>query len=255
MLNVSNIQHFSVGDGDGIRTTVFFKGCNLKCPWCHNPETISFSKTLMRYPKLNITEMCGKEMTTLEVFKEVMEDKDYYLESGGGVTFSGGEVMICADKAIELARCIKNENISLFCDTAGCVNYTAFEKLNPYVDTYLFDFKTASKEKYKEIIGGDLSLVVENIKHLLNDGKDVRIRIPLIPDFNIDSDSISDICKALKGIGVKKVDLLPFHRMGSGKYEAMGIEYKYKDTKPLDKTSLKNIKNQYSEYFKVNIEH
>ena len=254
MLNIANIQHFSLHDGDGIRTTIFFKGCNLKCPWCHNPETISCTPTQMNYPKLGKTEICGKNMTVSEVFKEVMDDKDYYVESGGGVTFSGGEVMLYADKVVELAKLIKGEGISLFCDTAGCVRYEEFEKLNPFVDTYLFDFKTGSEEKYKEVCGGDLTLVKENICRLIKDGKKVRVRIPLIPDFNIDSKSIDDICKILLSINVSTVDLLPFHRLGSGKYEAIGIEYKYKDTLPIDKSELENIKEQYSKYFKVKVE-
>lgn len=255
LLNISNIQHFSVGDGDGIRTTVFFKGCNLRCPWCHNPETIPFEETKLYYPKLNKTEICGKKLTASEVFKEIMEDKDYYFESGGGVTFSGGEVMLQAEGATELAKLVKQEELSLFIDTAACVAYTAFEKLNPYVDTYLFDFKTASAEKYRKIIGGDLELVKENFRRLCRDGKNVRIRIPLIPDFNTDSDSIVDICKSLNDCNVKKVDLLPFHRMGSGKYEAMGMEYLYKDTAPIEKACLEKIKNQFSNYFTVSIEH
>lgn len=254
LLNISNIQHFSVGDGDGIRTTVFFKGCNLRCPWCHNPETIPFEETVMNYPKPGKTEICGKKMSASEVFTEIEEDKDYYLESGGGVTFSGGEVMLQADGAAQLAELIKNDGISLFADTAGCVNYNAFEKLNPFVDTYLFDFKTASKGKYREVIGGDLSLVQSNIERLLADGKDVRIRIPLIPDFNTDNESTDGICKALESLNVKRVDLLPFHRMGSGKYKAMGLNYLYKDTLPQDKAFLEKIKEQYAGFFEVKTE-
>ena len=255
MLNIANIQHFSIGDGNGIRTTVFFKGCNLRCPWCHNPETNSCTPTLMQYPKLKKNEICGKMMTVSEVFEEIMADKDYYTESGGGVTFSGGEVMLYADKAVELAKLIKNEGISLFCDTAGCVEYNEFKKLNPYIDTYLFDFKTASKEKFKNICGGDLNLITENIINLISDEKNVIIRIPLIPGFNTDNDSINAICKTLTNMNVKEVNLLPFHRMGSGKYEAMGIEYMYKDTLPLKKNEVENIKSQYSKYFKVTVYH
>lgn len=254
MLNISNIQHFSVGDGDGIRITVFFKGCNLRCPWCHNPETIDFEKVTLNYPKLDKTEICGKKMSVSEIFKEVLEDRDFYVESGGGVTLSGGEVMLQAKALPELLKLIKEEEISVFIDTAGCVPYQAFEEINEYVDTYLFDFKTASEKKYAEIVGGNLTLVKENIKGLIADGKNVRIRIPLIPDFNIDIKSVEEICNALKKLGITQVDLLPFHRMGIGKYEALSKEYTYKNTELIDKETLKRIKQQYSEYFEVKIE-
>ena len=253
MLNISNIQHFSVGDGDGIRTTVFLKGCNLRCPWCHNPEAIPFEVVTLNYPKLDKIETCGKKMTAEEVFEEILEDKAFYEESDGGVTLSGGEAMLQANRTVELLKLVKQAGITVFVDTAGCIPYSEFEKINKYVDAYLFDFKTASEEKYKAI-GGDVSLVKNNIKNLIADKKDVRIRIPLIPDFNIDDISIHNICKALKEIGITKVDLLPFHRMGSGKYEALGKEYKYKNTELIDKETLKRIKEQYSEYFEVKIE-
>ena len=124
---VTDIQHFSVGNGAGIRTTVFFKGCNLRCPWCHNPETVPFAQTELFYPHLGKREICGKEMSVNEVLSELLEDKDYYIESGGGVTFSGGEVMLQVDRAVELAKLLQQEDISLIVDTAGNVPYTFFE--------------------------------------------------------------------------------------------------------------------------------
>ncbi len=253
ILNIANIQHFSVGDGPGIRTTVFFKGCNLRCPWCHNPETIPFGKTLLSYPHLGKTETCGKELTVEEVLREVLEDRDFYEESGGGVTLSGGEVMLSADKAALLAEALHEEGVSVFVDTAGCVPYGEFRKMNPFTDCYLFDFKTPFPEKYKKI-GGNLSLITDNIKRLISDGMNVRIRIPLIPDFNTDEESVRKTAIILREIGVKNVDLLPFHRTGSGKYEAMGKPYVYKDTKPPEKSVIADTENEFSKYFTVRTE-
>ena len=251
---ITDIQHFSVGNGSGIRTTVFFKGCNLRCPWCHNPETVPFTQTKLFYAHLHKTEICGKEMSVTEVVAELMEDKDYYVESGGGVTFSGGEVMLQVDGALELAKLLKQEGISLIVDTAGNVPYEFFQKINPYTEEYLYDFKTGSPEKMQAVIGGNMERITGNLKKLLKEEKQVRVRIPMIPDFNTSMEDVREICMRLQEIGVTEVDLLPFHRMGSGKYEAMGLEYLYKDTKPMSNKQAEEIAALYTPYFKVNIE-
>ncbi|MBQ3151632.1 MAG: radical SAM protein [Clostridia bacterium] len=253
LLNIANIQHFSVGDGPGIRTTVFFKGCNLRCPWCHNPETLSFEKTRLSYPHLDKTEWCGEMKTVEDVLSQVLEDKDFYDESGGGVTLSGGEVMLSADGASVLAKRLCEEGVSVYIDTAGCVPYSRFLKLNDFSDGYLFDFKTPFADKYTSI-GGDLETVCSNIKSLIKDNKKIIIRIPLIPGFNTDAESVNMSCKILSELGADEVSLLPFHRTGSGKYQAMGKSYSYKDTKPLDSKITEEIKAEFSKYFNVKVE-
>ena len=192
-------------------------------------------------------------MTEAEILCEVLEDKDYYVESGGGVTLSGGEAMLPADELVALVALLKKNDVSTLIDTAGCVPYTSFEKINPYVCGYLFDFKTADEQKYKEI-GGDLSLVSENIIKLREEGMQVTIRIPLIPGFNTDADSKEAICMHLKKMGIEHVDLIPFHRLGSAKYEAMGLVYPYKDQKPFDADELCEIENTYKQYFSIKTE-
>lgn len=253
MLNISNIQHFSVGDGEGIRTTVFLKGCNLRCPWCHNPENLCKEPTILHYKATGKDETLGQLIPEEEVLSELLEDKDFYCESNGGVTFSGGEAMLQASELVSLARLLKESGVSVLVDTAGCVPYASFQILNPFVTGYLFDFKTADGDQYREI-GGDLGLVVENITRLLKDGKAVRIRIPLIPGFNTSPRSTQAICERLQDIGIKHVDLLPFHRLGSAKYEAMGLEYAYQTQQPLTKEELGKIEAIYKTYFSVKIE-
>jgi pyruvate formate lyase activating enzyme len=253
LLNISNIQHFSTGDGEGIRTTVFFKGCNLRCPWCHNPENLSAAPSVMRYKAIDKTETLGKKVEIEDILPELLEDKDFFLQSGGGVTLSGGEVMLQADDVAVLVKKLNEYGISVLIDTAGCVPYKEFEKLNPLVQGYLFDFKTANVQNYREI-GGDLETVTQNITRLISDGANVQVRIPLIPHFNTDADSILEICKHLKTIGIGEVELLPFHRLGSAKYEALGLDYQYKNYEVLSKDKLDEIIKQYSKYFKVIIE-
>jgi len=253
MLNISNIQHFSVGDGEGIRTTVFFKGCNLRCPWCHNPENLNEQPVILNYKNTNKSELIGKNVTAEEILPELLEDKDFFDESGGGVTFSGGEAMLQIAGITKLAALLKENGVSVLIDTAGSVPYSYFEKLTPFVSGYLFDFKSADPQKYSDI-GGNLSLITENIKRLIADKVNFSIRIPLIPTFNTDRDSVFAICDHLKNIGITKVDLLPFHRLGSSKYEAMGLEYAFKDQAPLPSEEIGEIEKIYKDYFYVRIE-
>ena len=251
MLNISSIQHFSVGDGEGIRTTVFLKGCNLCCPWCHNPENLKKEPVTLRYSE-NRTEFLGRLVAPEEILPELLEDKDFYSD-GGGVTFSGGEAMLQAEALMPLAVLLKENGVSVLIDTAGCIPYTAFQKLNPFVDGYLLDFKTADAEKYKKI-GGNLDLLTENIRRLRADGIPFFIRIPLIPDFNTAEPAVAAIGTKLSALGIREAELLPFHRLGSAKYEAMGLRYAYRDQEPLSKEALEKIKENYKKYISVKIE-
>lgn len=252
-LTISNIQHFSTGDGKGIRTTVFFKGCNLHCPWCHNPENLTAAPSVMHYRAIRKTEVLGRQLTVEEILPELLEDRDFFLQSGGGVTVSGGEAMLQVDGVAELAERLGEYGVPVLVDTAGCVPQEAFEKLNPLVEGYLFDFKTADAGRYREI-GGDLATVSRNLARLLAEGVNVQLRIPVIPDFNDDRASVLKICEHLKGLGVERVDLLPFHRLGSAKYEALGLEYAYKNRPPFSEDALGELVWLYSEYVKVTVE-
>ena len=252
MLNISNIQHFSVGDGEGIRTTVFLKGCNLFCPWCHNPENLKKEPVTLRYSE-NKTEILGRLVAAEDILAELLEDKDFYDESGGGVTLSGGEAMLQAAELFSLISLLRSRGVSVLIDTAGCVSYTAFQRLNPIVSGYLFDFKTADAEKYRRI-GGNLDLVTQNLYHLKADNVPFRIRIPLIPGFNTDPASVKAIGEHLKRMGIREAELLPFHRLGSAKYEAMGLDYAYRDQAPLSAEALETIEENYKKYISLKIE-
>ena len=241
---IFEIKRFAVHDGDGIRTTVFFKGCNLYCPWCHNPENLRPEPAVLHYKQTGRTECMGKKVSPEEILPELLEDLDFYAQSGGGVTFSGGEVMLQAQAAAELAKLLKQQDIPVLIDTAGSVPYRRFETLNPFVAGYLFDFKTADAEKYRTI-GGDLKLVTDNIRRLMSETKDLRIRIPLIPGFNANEASILAIARYLTEMGIREADLLPFHRLGSGKYEAMGLPYAYAQIQPMSRQTLADIQSLF----------
>ena len=250
-LNISDIQHFCTGDGEGIRTTVFFKGCNLCCSWCHNPETVSSAPHILRYADREIA--CGRNVSVAALVAEIGEDGEYYRASGGGATLSGGEPLLQAEGAALLAKSLRSEGTEVLIDTAGCVPFSAFEKVMPYTNGFLFYVKACTEEDYARI-GGEFFLVRDNFGKLTKAGANVRARVPLIPNFNDGKEYCEKMCAFLRSLGAEKVDLLPFHRMGSAKYAALGKTYAYRETPHMSLQRAEGIAAIYKKYFQVKIE-
>lgn len=253
ILNVSEIQHFSTGDGPGIRTTVFLKGCNLHCPWCHNPETLSPVPVKLVYPGTEREVLYGRKKTVEDIAAEVLEDIEFYGESGG-LTLSGGEPMLQSAGAFELIKYVGRHGVDTVIDTAACVPWELFVPLLGSVRLFLVDYKSDDPVFYKETVGGDRDLVLENIRRLISSGEQVRVRVPLIPGVNYTENDVPEACERLKGAGVKTVDILPFHRLGSSKYTAMGKEYMFKDTLPPDRETLSRFQKLFGRFFECSIE-
>ena len=233
---ISRIQYFSIGDGDGIRTTVFMQGCNLRCAWCHNPETQPLDTVTLNYSNDNRV-LSGEDITADELFKRILKDEVFYIESGGGVTFSGGEPLLQADFLSVVAKMCKDRGINVLFDTAGCVPYQCFERVAPYTDTFYFDVKEVTKEDCEKYRCGDPGLVLDNLKRLCLKSN-VVVRVPVIPGHNHSKEKIEQIARIVADAHPLRVDLLPFHRLGSGKYRAMNKEYDYFNTEPLKKSDL-----------------
>jgi pyruvate formate lyase activating enzyme len=228
-INIFNIQHFSTGDGPGIRTTVFFEGCNLRCPWCHNPESF-FS---------------GRNPRDIEeVVSDVMGDAEFYKQSGGGVTLSGGEPLLSEDGCLELLRRFKDNGLNTIIDTALAVDGVNLAGISKYTDIFFADIKTADSVKFREICGGSFDTLIRNMDKLLNLGASVVLRIPLIPGFNMDGLSTDNIIKLVKYYKLP-VTLLPFHRLGSAKYRNYGLAYKYADTEPSPPAEIEKIREKF----------
>ena len=252
---IFDIERNSYVDGPGIRTTVFFKGCNLRCAWCHNPESQSALPQMLFYKNKctgcgkckekcpnhlescelcgkctlycphDAREICGKEYTVDEVMREILKDKVFYENSGGGVTFSGGECMLQIDFLEEILKACKQNGIHTAVDTAGHVPYERFERILPYTDLFLYDVKCFDSEKHKQYTGVGNELILENLKRLLATDKSVWIRIPIIPTVNDTEEEIRSIRSFLLSCGTpEKVELLPYHAMGKHKYAAIGKE-------------------------------
>lgn len=249
---IFDIQRNSFVDGPGIRTTVFFKGCNLKCKWCHNPESQSTQKQMMYYKDKCIgcgkcaevcpnqlkkcdfcgkcelycpadaRKVCGKEYSAIEVFNEIAKDKIFYENSGGGVTFSGGECMLQTDFLCEILQKCKQEHIHTAIDTAGFVPWESFERVLPYTDLFLYDIKTLKDDVHKEFTGVSNKPILSNLRKLLEVKANVWIRIPIIPNVNDSAENMKDVKAFLDAFKPIKTELLPYHKMGEHKYTALG---------------------------------
>jgi len=243
---VFSIQRNSLVDGPGIRTTVFFKGCNLRCKWCHNPESQSPQKEILFYKnKCNgcgrckgITaedekflcfngakEICGKEYTCDELLTEIVKDKVFYDTSDGGVTFSGGECMMQIDFLEEILKKCKEASIHTAVDTAGNLPWEYFERIIPYVDLFLYDIKAVSDNLHIEGTGFSNKVILSNLKRLSYNNAEIIIRIPIVPDFNAKSEELEKIAGFLHNIKYKSIELLPYHQMSEHKYEALNMPF------------------------------
>lgn len=257
---IFEIKRFAVHDGDGIRTTVFFKGCPLRCVWCHNPEGLSFEPQVAFYShkcigcgeckKENFTaESClgearvvyGKEITVDELLPLLLEDKDFYDNSGGGVTLSGGECLMQADFCRKLLKKLKENGINTAVDTSGFVSREALDKVIPYTDVFLYDIKAYDDDVHVKCTGQPCKIILENLKYLDSTGSNIEIRIPYVPDYN--SSEIEKIANFLSKLRhITKIRVLPYHNYAGSKYEALNITNTLPTRLPLD-SEIQNTKN------------
>ncbi len=221
---IFNIQRFSIHDGPGIRTIVFFKGCVMRCAWCCNPESQSFE--IQKMLEGGKEKTVGRDVTVSEIMPEILSDMPYYRRSGGGVTLSGGEVLCQADFAAELLRECKECGLHTAIESAASLPYENIEKLLPYLDLYLMDIKHMCGVKHKEFTGRDNTLILENARLVSESGAELIIRTPVIPTFNDTAEEIRAIARFAKSLpGVREHHLLPYHRLGTPKYEGLGRSY------------------------------
>lgn len=250
------IQRNSFVDGPGIRTTVFLKGCNLHCKWCHNPESQNPKPQIMHYltkctgcghcmevcpvkmescilcgrcvkecPQ-DARQICGREAGVEEIMEEVRKDSLFYETSGGGVTFSGGECMLQIDFLEELLKKCQSEGIHTAVDTAGNVPWSSFERILPYTDVFLYDIKAVTERLHIEGTGVSNRQILENLRRLSTEfSGDVIIRTPVMEGYNATEQEMEKIGAFLAGTRFRKIELLAYNEMIKYKYDAVQMPY------------------------------
>ena len=253
---IFEIQRTSFVDGPGIRTTVFFKGCNLKCKWCHNPESQLLKPQIMYYKNKctgcgkckevcrydlekcdlcgecvkhcphEARKICGRQYGVAEIFDEIKKDKLFYETSGGGVTFSGGECMLQIDFLAQILKMCRENGINTAVDTAGDVPWEYFEKIMPYTNIFLYDIKAISEKLHIEGTGVSNKRLLSNLQRISDDGRsEIIIRVPVIPQFNDSAEEIRKIAHFIKHIRCRKTELLAYNPMAKSKYDALGMKF------------------------------
>jgi pyruvate formate lyase activating enzyme len=298
---VLNIQRYCSHDGPGIRTTVFLKGCSLRCKWCGNPESIAMKPELSYDPKkckgkacgvclkppfpegafylvkgddskvkvnwhlacdcdathaalcpTGALEMFGKTMTVNEVLDEVEKDASIYRSSGGGMTLSGGEVMLQPDFTAALLKGAHERGINTAIETACNAPWANIEKVLPHVDTMLHDHKLTVSERHKKWTGAGNERILANFKKAYETFPDIDFiaRTPLIPGVNADEEHIRSVLAFIRPHkNVSDYELLPYHRFGLAKYELLGEVYELDDYKTPSAEVVANLQGIIDEAF------
>lgn len=250
---VFNIMRFSLADGPGIRTTVFLKGCPLRCTWCHNPEGQASHPSLMLFEErcrhcgdcelvcphgLTACETCGRcveacvaearklagrAMSVAEVLAEIERDVVFFDGSGGGVTISGGEPLAQPQFAEALLAACRARRIHTALDTCGAAPADLLLRVSAHADLVLFDVKLTDSKLHAAHTGAPNEAILDNLRALAAAGRPIVVRYPLIPGLNDGEPALFELAALLRALGLRRLDLLPYHRMGADKYRRLGL--------------------------------
>lgn len=238
---IFDIQKYSIHDGPGIRTIVFLKGCALRCRWCCNPESQHYEVEKMLFEGKEKT--MGYDVTVADVMDVVRQDSFYYARSGGGMTLSGGEALLQPDFAVDLLRACHDMGINTAIETTAIAKWEVIERYLPHLDYVLMDIKHMDSAKHKEFTTQPNERILENAIKIAESGMvNLTIRVPVIPTFNHTPEEIRAIAEfAVSLPGVERLHLLPYHRLGEGKYEGLGREYTMHHIEPMTNEYMQRL--------------
>lgn len=281
---ITNVQRFCVHDGPGIRTTVFFKGCPMRCIWCQNPETHLVRAELMhrkescigcgycirscpngavfmRDGRIEIDrtrckvcgkcaqtcyagsmEIIGKQCTVESLMAELLRDEAFFRKSGGGVTLSGGEVMLQYRFAAQLLARLHERGIGTAIETAGYCDWEAFETVLPHTDLFLYDVKHLDDAVHRNYTGVSNRTIQDNLRRLSECGARLVIRVPLIPQVNDSVEHMTRVAELAVSLGAKELHILPFHQAGSSKWTALDKDYSCAQWSTHDSAYLETVR-------------
>lgn len=241
-VRISNIQRFSLHDGPGIRTTIFLKGCNLRCPWCANPENIDFKKTKFINENTKEEGFFGYDIEVLELYKEIVKDKNYYKINNGGVTFSGGEPLLQIKELESLLEKLKEEKINMCIETALQVPSELVQIAQKYIDEFIVDIKILDPEECEKILNGNIDLYLKNLEILTEKNQINIFRIPLVNEYTLEEKNVEKILEILKKYKAQKVEIFKIHNLAESKYKSIGKEMKKFSL--IDDSKIKEVYNK-----------
>lgn len=251
---IFDVKKYAIHDGPGIRTTVFLKGCPLICEWCHNPESIDPEpersldyRNPFRLNPLsdNNSDVIGEEVTAKEVMEEVLKDRIFYEESGGGVTFSGGEPLAQPEFLQSLLLKCKDEDIHTAVDTSGLATKETLKQVANLVDLFLFDLKLIDEGLHKQYTGVGNQKILENLDFLVDGSREVELRFPLIPGITDTKENIEGIKELIsEKPGPHKISILPFHDVEK-KYSKLGLDFELAGVEPPDEEDIQVIAAEF----------
>lgn len=219
---IFSIEEFAINDGPGIRTTVFLKGCPLRCAWCHNPEGLSFAPQVMHSHEGD--RICGEEYTAQTLAARLLKDREFFAMNDGGVTVTGGEPLAQPEFLIELLQLLKP--VHRVIETSGYASDEVFQRVLPFVDLFLFDLKAMNSEIHKKYTGVDNAPILRNLATLCESGKPFIIRLPLIPGVNDTEEHMTLVREAIEGSpGLVRVEMLRYHKTAGAKYAMIDTHY------------------------------
>ena len=260
---VFNLQRYSLQDGPGLRTTVFMKGCPLCCSWCHNPESQAPAGAFLRLETrcmacgrcgeeelrdpgrralgLEDLEACptgavqqvGQEREARELVQELLRDRIFFDDSGGGVTFSGGEPLMQQEFLVECLALLAGEGVHTALDTCGFAPWDQLEEAALVASLVLYDLKLMDEARHRKATGRSNRIILENLAALARVHPEIWIRVPVIPGINDDAANLEATARFLAPLpGVRRVDLLPYHATGQAKFARLGMAYAHDQLAP-----------------------